>query len=352
VITASGAIAIMVLLLSSDGYWIGGREVSIQGRWFAAEAARPATLHWRLVTATAELVRGQVAVPADDQDVKITLIPPTVRARVDLTLDWTLVDEQGQRLDGGRQTVHLFPDDLLASLPRLVGKRRVVVVDRPDGIPALLAQSGVEHQRVESLMEASGLRAEILLIGQDRWPTDAWAESVLRQVVADEYAVAIFAQNSRLLSRSIAGNRLVNRLAPHHLAYRGDLPLFAGLDRGMIASWFAAQPRATWSALRLLKDSAATPLALWGPLAQDADSRDAAAAMMMLENRTVLLWQIPMPQWQGDPRSELLLMNVIDALVAPPVADRAIQTSAWKWAPAAPLLPVDLSAIELLGDRP
>jgi hypothetical protein len=171
-------------------------------------------------------------------------------------------------------------------------------------------------------------------------------------VVAGERAAAIFAQNAGLLSRSIAGIRLVNRLAPPQLAYRGDLPLFAGLDRGMIASWFGRQPRAALSALRLTEESAATPLALWGPLTQDADSRDAAAAMMMLENRTVLLWQMPVPQWQGDPRSEMLLLNVIDALVAPPVKDAAIQTSAWKWAPSTPLQPVDLSAITLLGDMP
>ena len=56
--------AIVLVWLSTDGYWFGGSKATIGSQWAAGDVMPPAALAWRLQAADITLAEGQRPLPA------------------------------------------------------------------------------------------------------------------------------------------------------------------------------------------------------------------------------------------------------------------------------------------------
>jgi hypothetical protein len=77
------AATLLLVMLSNEGYWFGGRNETIHVQWAVKEPAAATTITWQLVYADARLTAGQIVLPAQDRTGKIEVTLPEVRVPTD-----------------------------------------------------------------------------------------------------------------------------------------------------------------------------------------------------------------------------------------------------------------------------
>src|SRR5579862_8550888 len=135
---------LILVLLSNQGYWFGGQESTITVRRAARGELPGVDLSWRLWLGAAPLANGSLALARGQDEARLRIIPPEVRARNIFRWAYSLKDhETGADLGGGESRVAVFPDDLLDGLSRRIAGRRLSVYDRPQSLPRILDRAGV-----------------------------------------------------------------------------------------------------------------------------------------------------------------------------------------------------------------
>ena len=69
------ASALLLVMLSGDGYWFGGRAETAQFQWAVKQPLDAATVTWRLVCGDASLASGRIVLSAKDRMGKVQLGP-------------------------------------------------------------------------------------------------------------------------------------------------------------------------------------------------------------------------------------------------------------------------------------
>ena len=317
------AASLLVITLTTQGHWFGGRDAAVELHWTRADAPVAAVVHWRLTHGPIELARGRINAPGADEPARLTLEPPSVRARTTLLWSYELRHAEDDRLlERGRRVVHLHPDDMLERLHDLGGPDLIVVAADDDALLALLREAGAAHEhvtRIESLRLGDVKRVVVAPGMLDARRGD---EPALRSLARRGARVLVLEQQA--VGR-IAGLTLRSRSALPALRWRMDHPLLAGLERDDVTAWLARHDEVR--ALELPADEPALELAYWPDETDNAPPGpvDALLVTRRVGDGRVVLAQLPALAVDRDPRAQRLLVNALDHLAAPvgPTPSRA-----------------------------
>jgi len=307
--------SLILVLLGNQGYWFGGAEGTITLQWAAGQLGDDLQVRWELTAGTARLARSSLAWKKEAAQVTLRIQPPTVRVRTALTWSYGVFDSAQKELARGQATIHVFPDTLTEGWAKLIADRRLLVWDKAEGLPKLLAQAKAPHTAVEG---AGGLQfgtADAILVGGDQIEGSTFAQSPLLGQARNGASVMIFAQSQ---PSSLAGYALRERSAKGRLEWRMDHPLLRGLEAADARSWLTGA--ATVRAVQLPPDEPAMEIAYWPA---EAPGRAPAPLDALLLTKSIgkgriVLCQIPLGDWRSDPRSQILLGSALDYLLTRP----------------------------------
>jgi hypothetical protein len=322
--------ALLIILLSNHGYWLSGTEGRVAIQWTAEAAATPCDLFWDLTLGDARLGGGRTPIGRGESPiVKITC--PEARARVELKWSWKLRrKEDGQEIACGSEKLTVYPTNLTAGWATLLKGKRVIVVDRFKEISALLDQAKVTNLRLDDPAKLAAAVADIVIVGPDALSNGLFEQAPLQALNQTGTAVAVFLQPrvDRLL-----GFQVVTRASSREFAWSTKDPLLRGfeaddLPRSWERGWEGDAIKA-FRALRVAETDAAIAVVNWPaqlqPGLQTAAAHSPAAVDTLLLSRSggktgpgrIVLCQMPLGDWKTDPRSQLMVGNVLDVLVSP-----------------------------------
>ncbi|MDB5323580.1 MAG: hypothetical protein JWN40_5211 [Phycisphaerales bacterium] len=309
--------ALLIFLFSSGGHWFADREGVVSVRW-AANAPMPAAdLAWELTLGAVRLAGDRVALQAGDRVTEIRVPCPGIRAHTSLNWTYRVIGRaDGKELDSGTLPVYVYPTNLTEHWAERVGRRSVMVCDVGDGLPKLLAAARVPHERVDDGSKLRGPQADVLLVGPDMLGRDPLEQTSFLALARGGASVMIFRQGR---PESLAGFEVVHRAAPKRFEWLVDHPLLAetGVGAGPSLPELAS---ADLMAVRLPAGAEALELGWWPTESRDPSRAvpiDALLVTQAVGKGRVVLCQIPLGDWQTDPRSQILLGNALDYLLTP-----------------------------------
>ena len=311
------ATGIVIVLLSQQGYWFGGQDGTVSIRWTMKDHNPDAVLKWDLYVDEVHLAGDAVAMPKGEQPSTVTLTLPDVRVRTAMRWVYRLYERDGSKeLARGEETIHVFPKDLLSGLDKLTEGKKIVVWDSPGALSKVLDKAEIRHTRIE---RASGLqfeRADIILVGPDQIGMEPFEQSTLVNYAQAGAGVLIFLQTR--IPR-LAGYALVRRPVPAKLEWKMDHLLLSRFQPKISQSWLIGATTDLW-AVQLPVDEPALEIGYWPREVQGEESApiDALLVTKTVQSGRIVLCQIPLGQWETDPRSQLLLANAYHYLSTRP----------------------------------
>ena len=276
-----------------------------------------ADLSWELTLAAVPLASGRVAVEAGDRVTEIRVRCPKVRVRNALSWRYRVVARlDGKELDAGALPVYAYPADLSDPWASRVGRRSVLVCDTVDGLPRLLSSAHVPHERISDAAKLRGPVPDVVLIGPEMLGSEPLEQTSFLALAREGASVMIFRQSR---AERLAGFDLVRRAAPKRFEWRVDHPVLAEAAVAERQMW-PELGGADLTALRLPAGAAALELAWWPTEATDPSRAvpiDALLVTQAVGKGRVVLCQIPLGDWQTDPRSQIMLGGALDYLLTP-----------------------------------
>jgi len=309
--------ALLVVLLSNQGYWVGGDAGKISVLWATKEKHAESILVWEITHGKARLGNGRVAMPRGEGPASISITLPEVRVRTSVTWRYRLIGRNVEEaLATGERTIHLFPKNLLAQLPKVLAGRRMIVWDEEGGIPRVLSQAKVAHSRIDAASGLQTARADIIVVGPDQIGESPLSQAPLLGHAQAGSSVLIFSQRG---PKTLMEYPLATRRLPSKLEWRAEHRLLNGFSQEDVSSWLTG---GQWSvrAILLPRDAPVLEIAYWPreTPGKDPIPIDALLVSKRVGKGRVVLCQLPLGPWQADPRSQLLLRNALEYLVTRP----------------------------------
>lgn len=332
--------ALFIVVLSHQGYWFGGQLQTIALRPTVKGSIPAADCVWELRLDGATLDRGKIPI-AKDKDTSIQLNLPAARTRVTLHWLYQIVSRDGgKELETGDRPINLFPDDLTSNLARRLQDKRLVVWDKPQGLPKALDRVKAPFLRVDSGDKLLFLNADVILVGKDAVGNSPFDLASILNLAKAGASVMIFRQTR---TDSLLHDPLADRDTPERLVWRKDHPLLAGFDDADLQSLIALAP-----VLKVVRVPANEPALELGYYPSEARGKEPSLFDSVLLTRSIgkgriVLCQIPLGNWIEDPRSQMFLRNAIDYLLTRPQATPAPNeglTPAFRQMPTVPTIPV------------
>jgi len=317
------AAALLIFLLSHQGYWMAGQDQTITVRWVAKEQMPAADLVWELGLGERTLDGGTVAMNGDPA-ATVTVHSPKVRVRSKLRWSYQLVQRDGKKvLESGEMPVFDFPADLTEDWPKRLQNdaggatevKKLVVWDDADGLPKILEKAKVPFTRVSDLSKVLD-RPDMILVGANQIDDSPFSQGPLVGFANAGTSVAVFEQKrpERLMEYPLA-----RRALPADIRFKTGHPLFDRLSPDDLQSWVAGTSGELW-AVQLPADEPALELAWWAPEALGDQPRpiDALVVTKSTGDGRIVLCQVPLGPWGEDPRSQILLGNLLSYLATRP----------------------------------
>jgi hypothetical protein len=309
------AAALLIVLLSNDGYWLGGHSANV--RFEPAPLAPAGRVSWVLGF-------GDVRIASDSLDITpgrtstIRLALPSVRLRTRLRLAYEVSDVAGKRIDAGEVVVQLFPDNLLRNAGSDLGRARLLVWgEEADALPTLLTRAGVPHRAVAGETTLRLLRPDVVLIPPGSMDSVRPEFRPALEALADGGAsVIVFRQGG---IKRIADYPLAARVASTPLRWRSDDPLLGSFSQEDLAS--LVPPGSREMAIRLAPGDPSLKLAWWPPPSEvslpNGEALDAMLVVRAIGKGRLVLCQLPFGEWASDPRAQMFLCAALEYAVAP-----------------------------------
>lgn len=346
---------LLMILLSNQGHWAAGTDGVVQFQWTAdavAAHAAGAELAWELRLASVPVASGRVPVK-DGRIADVTIEAPTVRARSEFTFHYTLRARDGAKpLESGQRTIVVYPADLTAGMAGAVEGKKLAVVGGAGSLGDVLRAAGVPHELLHAPGKLATRRPDVVLVAEDvlgKTEIDQSAPLAL----AESGATVVILRQTR--PRQVAGYPLTPRRAVGELAWRTGHALLAGIDESILRSW-EEHLDAEVLAVALPAGEAALELAYWPAEARAVRGGPAAPVDALLVTKSVgagrvVLCQLPLGDWQRDPRSQLFLVNLLNYAATrpeptPPPSRRAERRPQPPAPPSVPTITIPP------GDRP
>jgi hypothetical protein len=355
--------ALVMVLLSNDGYWFGGSQATVGFQWTMRDAMPAAEVSWRLHAADVTLAQGQSPLANDGPAAQSRIALPRVRVPMEAELVWQVEPADHAKphkiLDQGKVSIHLYPPSLLASQATLLAGKQVFVWDDGKNLTALLTKEHLTVQTIGNESQLAFTRPDILIVAADRMSEattgqpqgqsfDAAGQQRVMNLAAAGVSVLVLSQSGRGAtdggtspnSRQLLGYSLTKRQFPRKLEWRENHPLSADLqlsEKSTSASGAKELDPAAGSvvwALRVPADDPALKIAWWPAEVAEPEvlrpegwsRRSVTTDALVLTKRVgkgrLTLCQIPLGPWQSDPRSQLFLADAFDYFLSP-VVDRA-----------------------------
>jgi hypothetical protein len=306
---------VLIIIAANQGYWFGGREGTVALREAVRGGLPAADLVWELDYEGVRLAAGKVALDPNGQTT-VRMTPPTTRARITLRWKYRLIaHDSGKEIEHGEIPLHVFPTDLLAGASQHLGNTPLVVWDEPSGLPKILDRAGVHSARVESADQLQVMRPKVLLVGLGAIGDSPFAQAPLLALARAGTSVMIFRQNG---PPTLLGYDLATRDVPRALEWRSDHPLLNDFRADDLQSWL--KDARTLSVVRLPADEPALEIGFY-PREVPGDQPAPIDAVLLTQSvgaGRIVLCQLPLGDWESDPRSQLLLRNAFDYLLTPP----------------------------------
>jgi hypothetical protein len=311
--------ALLVVMLSNQGYWFGGHSETITLHPAVRAGLPGAALFWELRWDHLRLDSGKLAIAGDDQPSVVHLNCPTVRVRLMLHWSYRIVQKSdGKELGSGDVPIEVFPDDLLADLARRVGNRRLVVLDASDasdGLAKTLTAAKLPFTQVSDPGQLQMVQADAVLVGQEMLAGSPLNQGPLSALAESGTSVMAFHQSP---GDRLFGYRVTARNVPAALQWREDHPLLFDFSKHDLQSWTDGQE--TFDAVDLPADAPALDI---GSYPRETPGRmpapiDAVALTKSVGKGRLVWWQIRLGSFAEDPRSQMLLANAIDYLLTRP----------------------------------
>jgi len=308
---------LLIVLLTHQGYWLGGQEQTISVQWAVDQPMPAANLQWGLMFGQVRLAGDEIKMPDGIGPAVVKLKIPPVRVRTQMQWAYRVrARDGGKELASGQQLLNVFPpislDDTAA---RMIG-RKLYVVDAPDGLPALLAAAKIDATRIADTDQLQLARADVLLIAANQLSDSPFAQAPLVEQAKAGAQVLILRQTK---PTTLCGFALARRPVPPKLVWREEHPLFAFLDATDLQSWLDGDSADLW-AIRLPTDAPALEIAYWPRETPGRDPApiDAVLAVEAIGKGRIVLCQLPLGSWNDDPRSQLFLVNALNYLLTRP----------------------------------
>ena len=321
---------LLIMMLSNEGHWLSGAEGRVSVLWTAKSAAVPSELIWELKLGDTRLDGARVAIGPNDSPV-VKIICPEVRAKVSLQWNWRLVQKQdGREIEKGSEKITAYPATLTGAWAELLKDKRIIVIDRPAGIPALLQLAKIKFTRLDDPAKLQTAVADIILVGPDVFQAKLFEQDSLQAHLSAGTAVAVFRQ---MHSKTLLGMDLIPRSLPDKFEWPTDEPVLRGLDSETLLSWERGWSRDPMKkevrSLRVPENELTTAVVNWPTRHQDAGvdllKKPNMAVDSLLVSRSggkggpgrLVLCQMPIDDWMTDPRSQIFFGNLLDVLISP-----------------------------------
>ena len=323
------AVVLLIVMLSNQGYWIGGQPGTIQIRRAVPGGLPAADLAWELSVGEVRLDSGKIALNAGDEPTSLTLKLPEVRVRTALRWTWRLVDrETTKEVANGEERIQVFPLGLLNDVAKRVDQKQLFVMDDDQQMPKLLDQAKVPYTRLKDLAALQMAKADMVIVGPGQLGEDTFEQTPLIQQARTGASVFIFRQEK---PRQLGGYPLTERALPATMQWRLEHPLFSGLEPADLTSWLRTRQA---TAIQLPPDEPALEIAYWPRevAGEQPAPIDALLVSKTLGQGRLVICQLPLGPFDQDPRSQILLSNVIDYLLSrpeptPPPSKRPVEKS-------------------------
>jgi len=242
------------------------------------------------------------------------IMAPSVRVRTALRWRYEVRDQaQDELLSTGEIPLHLFPTGILASVRDRLVNTVEVVAEEDSSLVEALTQAGIDHRRHASVRSLP-LRAMPYVLVETS-PLSVADQHHLRQIARAGSGVVILEQQT---PGPLMGFTLRRCAAPEHLQWRDVHALWRGLAPADLASWLEGEHEVV--ALVQPVDVPGLALATW-PQETQVDipvPRQTLVLSQSQERGRLLFCQLPLRDWDRDPRSQIFLVNVFDYLGSPP----------------------------------
>ena len=307
--------ALLIILLSNDGHWLSDLDYTASVAWAVNEPTPACDLTWTLEVAGVRLGGGKAVMKEGNAPTEISVHCPRVRARAKLKWSYRLVARKdGKELETDGLAVYAYPSDLTSAWASRVGRRRLSVCDASGALAKLFEAANVPFERVADPTKFRGPRPDVILVEAETIGEEPTLQAPLMSLASGGASAMIFRQSR---PGTLAGFELTRRAPPGRFAWREDHPLLNGLRVDGLSFW-TDHLRDHLIAVRLPQGATILEIGWWPTEAGD-DSRpipvDALLAVEALGKGRIVLCQIPLGDWNSDPRTQILLGNALDYLL-------------------------------------
>ena len=113
---------LLIILVSNQGYWIGGHEGTVNIRPAARGGLPVADVSWDLTFNNVRIANGRVGLAHAEDPTILRIAPPPCRQRILLRWSYRLSAlGTGKELARGEMPIQLFPDDINEHLAQRLG---------------------------------------------------------------------------------------------------------------------------------------------------------------------------------------------------------------------------------------
>ena len=224
--TQCRAATILIIVLSHQGYWFGGQDQTVAVSWPVDGKMPAADLDWKLMLGQVKLAEGRSRMPDGGNPMMITLKLPPVRTKLEMRWNYRLTEStSGKELLSGECPVEVFPPISLDGLASQLANKRLFVVDRPDGLPSLLAGAKIDATHVASTQYLANVNADLVLVAANQLDDSLFDQAPLLSQAESGAQVMVFEQTR---PKSLFGYTLSRRAVSSNTCWRKEHPLFEG----------------------------------------------------------------------------------------------------------------------------
>jgi hypothetical protein len=299
---------VLLLTLAHGGHWLGGHTESISIAWPAKSGMPAAAIHWQCSMGTVSLASGNASMPDAAHPLIISLAVPHVRVTTRVHFSCTARDKNNDtKIAGGEGDIVVYPDQLVGTFEKMYTGKRVVLLDHSKSILKLLDQAKIHADPILDLSQLLLRQTDVLIVGPDELKSSPLQQPALLPMASKGCQIIILRQRD---VTTIAGYHLSQREVLSNLIWTTDHPLLAHLDTDTLQTWIG---NTTTPAIRVPAGDASLEVGYWKPEAhsQSPSPIDALLMTSTIGTGRLVFCQLPADDWANDPRSQILLRNIL-----------------------------------------
>ena len=259
----------------------------------------------------------KIVVRSGDRPSVLTIHTPEIRARTQMMLVYRLERQSdGKILTTGKSIIHLFPDDIFKELPGRLTKVKITVLDKTGELRKFLEEKNIQFKFATRVSDLELSQSDLVLVAKDEIEKSSFSSNVLVDLADRGSGVLIFRQ---IRCKTLAGYPIKPRDVPRRFESKTDHPLLAKYEPEDLASLFSENRGSQW-AINLPADEAALEIVWWPRVSPGTEPVPIDA--LLVSRRTgegqLVFCQLPLGDWQCDPRSQLFLAGALDYLLLRP----------------------------------